>query len=329
MIISASRRTDIPAFYSEWFMNRIHAGYCAVPNPFNIKQISWIDLSPDKIDAIVFWTRNPKPFFSHLIELDRLGYRFYFQYTIMDNPRTIDPKSPSVEIAIKTFQELSGLVGADRVIWRYDPIVITPQTPLTYHEDKYTYIAQSLKNYSYRSVISLVDIYAKAKKRINDMAVQGAALQIPASIDPFLFESTVRKMVSIAGENGIRISSCAEDIDLSGWGIQPGKCIDDQYIREVFGIEVIHKKDPTQRSVCGCVVSKDIGMYDSCLFGCQYCYATSSFDRARQNNANHNPQSPTLLGEPGMDIPPNFIKKAKNSSQQLSLWDSERNNSNE
>ena len=320
MIISASRRTDIPAFYSEWFINRIRAGYCTVPNPFNTKQVSWIDLSPDQIDVIVFWTRNPRPLFPYLKELDRLGYRFYFQYTVMANPTAIDPKSPPTETAIKASRDLSELVGAKRLIWRYDPIVFTPLTPPTYHQEAYAKIAQNLIGCTNRSVISLVDIYSKAKKRIGDMAKKGATIQVPATVDPEAFNTMLFKIVGLARENGMKISSCAEDIDLTGFGIQPGKCVDDQYIQELFGIDVIHKKDPSQRDACGCVVSKDIGMYDSCLFGCQYCYATSSFERARKNHADHNPQSPSLIGWYESEKSPVTRTTQQKPTKQLQLW---------
>jgi len=296
MIISASRRTDIPAFYSQWFMNRIRAGYCTVPNPFNHTQVSWIDLSPEEVDVIVFWTRNPRPLFPYLSELDQLGYRYYFQYTLMANPQVIDPKVPPIDITIKTFRELSERIGAGRVIWRYDPIVFTLLTPPSFHQETFTKIAQSLSGCTTRAVISLVDIYAKAMKRLGEMSDRGAPLQLPASMDPAVLGTLLRSLVTVAKENGMKISSCAEDMDLSGFGILPGKCVDDQYIQQTFGIEVAHKKDPSQRKACGCVISKDIGMYDSCLFGCQYCYANNSFERARKNYADHDPQSPSLIG---------------------------------
>ena len=174
-------------------------------------------------------------------------------------------------------RDLSELVGSGRLIWRYDPIVFTPLTPPIYHQEAFANIAQALNGSTNRSVISLVDIYSKAKKRIRDMAKKGATIQIPATVNPDALNAMLLNIVSLACENGMKISSCAEDIDLTDFGIQPGKCVDDQYIQQVFGIEVIHKKDPNQRNSCGCVISKDIGMYDTCLFGCQYCYATSSF----------------------------------------------------
>jgi hypothetical protein len=297
MIISASRRTDIPAFYAEWFMNRIRAGYCAVPNPFNRQQVSYVSLKPEDVDVIVFWTRNPRPLFPDLTELDERGYRYYFQYTVMNNPRLIDPKSPPLEASLKTFGELADRIGPARVIWRYDPIVFSNTTGAQFHQQTYERIAQALRGYTCRSVISIVDVYGKARKRLGELAKQGVEL-LPCDGKPGgWFDDFMRTLVRIASENGMEIVSCAEDLDLRPYGIRPGKCVDDEYIQKVFGLNVTDKKDPSQREACGCIVSKDIGMYDTCLYGCRYCYATTSFERAKTNHdIKHHPESPSLIG---------------------------------
>ena len=137
MIISASRRTDIPAFYSEWMLHRLKAGYCTVANPFNRNQVSRISLRPEDVDAIVFWTRNPRPLMRYIPELDSQGYRYYFQFTILGYPREIDPKSPTAAAAVQTFHELSERLGPTRVIWRYDPIVFTGLTPPAFHRENF------------------------------------------------------------------------------------------------------------------------------------------------------------------------------------------------
>ena len=323
MIISASRRTDIPAFYAEWFMNRIRAGYCAVPNPFNRRQVSYVSLKPEDVDVIVFWTRNPRPLLPHLAELDARGYRYYFQYTVMDNPRPIDPKSPPLESALRTFRALADSIGPEKVIWRYDPIVFSTVTGARFHQDTYPHIAQALRGHTYRSVISIVDVYRKASRRPRDFAEQGVEITPYAGQPSERFDNLMRAMVRVAHENGMEIVSCAEDIDLQPYGIRPGKCVDDEYITKTFGITVTSKKDPGQRGVCGCVVSKDIGMYDSCLFGCQYCYATSSFERARINHGKHDPNSPSLIGwyeaEPRSESPESKEGGTPTADQQLPL----------
>jgi hypothetical protein len=133
MIISASRRTDIPAFYSAWFMNRIDAGHCQVPNPFNPRQVMTVSLEPEDVDVLVFWTRNATPLLNHLDELDRKGYRYLFLYTVMNNPRPIDPRCPSLEQALAAFKALSDRIGPERVIWRYDPVVFSNASNAEFH----------------------------------------------------------------------------------------------------------------------------------------------------------------------------------------------------
>lgn len=293
MIISASRRTDIPAFYSEWFMNRIRAGYCAVPNPFNRNQISFVSLKPEDVEVIVFWTRNPRPLMSYLKELDRMGYCYYFQYTVMDNPRAIDPKTPPLKKALKTFRDLADQIGSEKVIWRYDPIFFNTITGTKFHREIYSKISRHINGYTFRSFVSIVDIYRKASKRIRELKDQGIEIVEPESEE---LADLMHAIVESANESGLDIISCAEEIDLSVFGIRSGKCVDDGYIRKTFRINVTGKKDPSQRRKCGCVVSKDIGMYDSCLYDCCYCYATGSFDRARINYKSHDPQSPSLIG---------------------------------
>ena len=297
MIISASRRTDIPAFYAEWFMNRIRAGYCTVPNPFTRSQVSMVSLKPEDVDVIVFWTRNPRPLFPHLAELDRRGYRYYFQYTVLDNPRLIDHKSPPVETAIATFKELAGMAGIDRVIWRYDPIVLSEATPTEFHIAAHARIAEALAGYTSRNVISIMDVYRKAQSRLAQLGKAGIVVEDIESDDasPHLPE-LMPQLAATAQACGMEIVSCAEELDLLQYGVKPGKCVDDDYIARVFGLRLDGKKDSTQRKACGCIVSKDIGMYDSCLFGCQYCYATSSFERARLNHDRHHTDSPSLIG---------------------------------
>ncbi|MFO7665028.1 MAG: DUF1848 domain-containing protein [Desulfobacterales bacterium] len=292
LIISASRRTDIPAFYTKWFMNRVRTGFCTVPNPFNPNQISDVSLSPESVDLFVFWTRNPKPLITHLKELDSRGYSYYFLYTLMDNPGILDPKAPCPEISIDTFRKLSDEIGPGKVIWRYDPIVLSNITDIQFHKQKYERIADALRGYTFRCVISFVDIYKKIDGRIKGLIDAGFFLNEwnDSNLHDFL-----SSLVGIAGNNGIEIRSCASKIDLTSFGIPAGKCIDDVYIFNTFGKRLDLKKDPSQRKNCGCVSSKDIGMYDSCIYECRYCYATSSFERAKINYKNHDPDSRLLL----------------------------------
>jgi hypothetical protein len=296
MIISASRRTDIPAFYAGWLINRIRAGYCTVPNPFNRQQVARVSLLPEDVQVIVFWTRNPGPLFPYLGDLDQRGYRYYFQFTLLGYPRELDAKGPTPEAAVTAFQELADRIGPKRVIWRYDPIVISQLTGFGYHLGNYSRIAESLRGYTQRSVISVMDMYPKFRKRIDALNQQGVGVVAYDGSPSERYDTLMRSIAQTAAANEMQIVSCAEERDLIIYGIQPGKCIDDEYIQQTFDIDVGHKKDPSQRKACGCVVSKDIGMYDSCQFGCQYCYATGNFERSKQNYEQHDPQSPSLVG---------------------------------
>ncbi len=292
MIISASRRTDIPAFYTKWFMNRVRAGFCTVPNPFNPNQVSDISIAPENVDLFVFWTRNPKPLIPHLKELDERRYHYYFLYTLMDNPLILDPKSPSCETSLQTFRELSDKIGPEKVFWRYDPIVLSNITDIEFHKQRFEFIADRLRGYTFRCIISFVDIYRKTEARLKRLNYEGFFLsEWNYSNEHDLLISLVR----IAFNNGIEIRSCASKIDSTGFGIPAGKCIDDIYIAEVFGKNLDLKKDSSQRKNCNCVSSKDIGMYNSCIYGCRYCYATTSFEKAKINYKNHDPDSRSLL----------------------------------
>ena len=288
MIISVSRRTDIPASYSQWFMNRIRAGYCTVPNTFNPSQISRVSLRPEDVEVIVFWTRNPRPLFPYLSELDNRGYRHYFLFTLMANPREIDPGLPPVDASIKTFQDLSERIGPDRVIWRYDPILLTSITDFDFHQKTYRHIAGALKGYTKRSIVSVAHLYRKIQKRLRELEKRGVQL-----LERNDLASLMGSLAEIANQNGMVIQSCADELNLPG--IIPGKCVDGELISKVFGLNPELKKDSCQRNQCGCVESKDIGMYESCPCGCVYCYATTSIERAIANYRMHDPRSSSLI----------------------------------
>lgn len=296
MLISASRRTDIPAFYTPWLIQRLREGYCTVPNPFNARQVQRISLLPSEVEAIIFWTRHPRPLFPYLEELERRDYRYYFQYTLLDYPGSLDQDNPSIEVKLATFRELAARIGAQCMVWRYDPIVFSSATPIAFHLATFERLAAALEGSCQRVVISLLAPYRKILPRMQALERGGLSLDpIPSIAEPWLGDF-LRSLSQIAASRGMQIFSCASEQDLRPFGIQPGKCIDDQLLQQLFNIDVSHIKDPGQRKACGCVVSKDIGAYDSCLFGCQYCYATTSFARARRNHARHDPGAPSLLG---------------------------------
>lgn len=292
MIISASRRTDIPAFYAKWFIERLREGFCLVPNPFNPAQVSRVSLRPEEVDVIVFWTRNPLPLFPYLEEMNSRGFDYYFLYTLMDNPRAVDRHAPSLDVSLNTFKTLAERIGGQKIIWRYDPILLTTITPPPFHLERYARIAEALRGYTARSMISFVELYKKATKRLRTLKDIGIELIFFSDVEMGNFLSALS---GSALKNAITVYSCAQEKNFETYGIKPGKCIDDEFIERVFHKEVGHKKDPSQRKACGCVISKDIGMYDSCLYECQYCYATNRFDTARMNYRRHDPSFPCLI----------------------------------
>ena len=300
MIISASRRTDIPAFYSEWFMNRVREGYCLVANPFNSKQVARVSLSPDSVDAIVFWSKNPAPLLPHLEELDAMGHRYYFQYTICDYPRALEPHVPPLAERIATAHRLAERIGPRRVMWRYDPIIVSNRTDMDYHRNAFAGIASELKGATTRVVISLVDFYGKVHRNLKPLERAGWRFQEYSGAEPDC-RRLLRWMAQTAEEHGLEIQSCAEAMSMGELGISPGKCIDDGLMNELWGIPR-QKKDPGQRSECQCASSKDIGANDTCLHGCAYCYATVSRAAAQTRNRQHDPASQMLTGKPPVEV---------------------------
>lgn len=290
MIISASRRTDIPALYSTWFMNRIREGFCLVSNPYSNK-VSRVSLLPHDTDAFVFWSKNPKPMLKQLDELDSRGFIYYFQYTLNDYPRAFEPSIPDVDSRIDTFKALSERIGPEKVVWRYDPIIISSTTDYSFHASTFERLAYALRDSTRRLVISIVDLYHKTGKRMENLTSRDDTLRMATQRNfPAMLE-LLSHIANTASALGMKTFSCAEE---SGWlGIQKGSCIDSKLIDSIGGSSSA-KKDPGQRPNCHCVVSRDIGMYDTCIHGCPYCYSTKEYELARQRYFEHNPESPLL-----------------------------------
>ncbi|MCI8282641.1 MAG: DUF1848 domain-containing protein [Lachnospiraceae bacterium] len=285
MIISASRRTDIPNYYSQWFLNRIKEGFAYVRNPMNARQVSKIILTPEVVDCIVFWTKNPKPMISGL---DRLkDFPYYFQFTLTGYGSDIEPHIPHKKNhMIPVFQTLSEKIGGEKVIWRYDPILFTNRYSPDYHRKAFSEIAGHLRGYTKKCVVSFVDLYRKNQKNLN-------ALQLLSLSQKELMEF-VSEIASIAAANNMDIASCAETMDLSPLGIRPNHCIDPDLIEQIIGCGIRRKKDTNQRSACGCLESIDIGTYHTCQNGCLYCYANDNPRRVLQKCGMYDPDSPIL-----------------------------------
>ena len=284
MIISASRRTDIPAFFSDWFINRLNEQYAFVRNPVNIHQISKISLSPDVVDCIVFWSKNPGPMIDKLNALE--SYMYYFQFTLNAYGKDLETDLPDVETRIHTFQALSRRIGKMRVIWRYDPIIVNDRYSVDWHIKRFRYLAERLCPYTEKVTISFVDLYAKISRTLKDNNIYE-----PSRIQK---DVLAENLSEIAHRHGLIIDTCAEDIDLSSYGIEHGRCIDDRLISKLLGCPVDTAKDKNQRPYCGCIASIDLGFYNTCQNGCVYCYANHNSGIRKRNFQSYDPLSPLL-----------------------------------
>lgn len=261
MIISASRRCDIPNYQSDWFFDAIkNQELAAHKNPFSSQRIS---LKKEDVDGIVFWTKNPEPMLGRLDELD--GYHYYFQFTLTGYSKKIEPGVPDKQHMMEVLKNLSVMTSPDQVIWRYDPIFISMEYSLEYHKKAFRQIAEVLEGYTKRCVISFVDIYGHIKPRLQNLGIREPSWSEIKVLAAF--------MSQVASEYGIYIETCAERTNLTEYGINNTHCIDAKLIETLTGKKISHVKDLAQRPICGCCKSIDIGMYENCNNGCVYCYA--------------------------------------------------------
>lgn len=284
MILSASRRTDIPAFYSEWFFQRLRAGFACVRNPMNSRQVSRISLAPETTDCIVFWSKDPAPMLPRLDELE--SYLYYFQYTLNNYGPEVEPRVPPLDQRLKTFGALAGKLGRERVIWRYDPILFNRTYTPDFHLKSLAYIAQALRGLTEKCVISLVDRYPT--KNAGSLSRLGAYELPPAELDGFL-----REAAGIAKKNGLAMATCAEALPLEKYGIEHNSCIDGRLIERLTGRKLKAKPD-SQRPNCRCLKCEDIGSYDTCPHGCLYCYANYQPQVVAAKSARYDVSSPLL-----------------------------------
>lgn len=302
MIISASRRSDIPTYYADWFLNRISVGFVLVRNPMNIHQISRISLAPDVVDGIVFWSKNPTPMLGKLELLKE--FKFYFQFTITPYGKDVEPNIPSkTNVIIPTFQRLSEQIGAERVVWRYDPILLNSKYTIEFHIREFEKIARQLYKYTKKCTISFIDLYRNTARNVKGLGLSDFSEEKMLSL--------ANSLADISRSYGLRIDTCAEKIDLEQFGIEHARCIDDRLFEQMLGCSLQISKDKNQRLECGCVASIDIGMYNTCRNGCLYCYANYSENSVRTNTEKHNPSAPLLFGEIG---PCDSIKERKMES---------------
>lgn len=331
VIISASRSTDIPAFYSDWFIDRLRKGYVVWKNPFN-QQPLYITFKNAKV--VVFWTKNPKPLMPYLHELDERGIHYYFQFTLNDYvAEGFEPKVPGAEQRIDTFRKLSEMIGKERVIWRFDPLIVTPLLSTRDLLTKIWNVGNKLKGYTNKLVFSYIDInsYRKVQNNLVKETTQFSKDSIEQA------EMTRQQMEEIAegltkcrdqwAKEGwkLQLATCGEQIDLDRYGIEHNRCVDGELMKQLwsddkellyylcygelpsamFGIDFTQPaltpeklKDKGQRKVCGCMISKDIGQYNTCLHQCVYCYANTSKEVVQKNWEKHieNPSAETITG---------------------------------
>lgn len=286
MILSVSRRTDIPQYYSDWFFNRMKEGFLYVKNPMNSHQVSRIELSPDLVDLVVFWTKNPEPMMKRIDELGEIPY--YIQFTLTGYGRGMEPGLPDKRELIRIFRETAETAGRNRMVWRYDPVLLNERYPAEYHFRAFEAIAEGICGCTDKVVISFLDCYGKTKRNM-----RGIPLETP---DTETMKRMGETFVKTAERFGMRVESCAEAVDLSDVGIRHGSCIDPAMAEQILGVPIHVKKDKNQRPVCGCVESVETGAYDTCLRGCKYCYANDSEEAVKRRRAVYDADSPLLCG---------------------------------
>jgi hypothetical protein len=284
MILSASRRTDIPCYYSEWFINRLKAGYALSRNPMNHAQLSKISLSPDVVDCIVFWTKDALNFMPHLTTIDDMGYKYYFQFTLTPYDSTIEKNLCDKADIENTFIKLSQTIGKERVLWRYDPIVVNDTLAVEYHKEQFARLCDKLHPYTESVTVSFVDTYSKLKTNL-----------IREITDEEITELSVY-IGQTAKNYGLTAKACCEKTDLTVYGIERASCIDKAVIEKVCGYSLDLSADKNQRGGCGCMESIDIGTYNTCMNGCIYCYANDSTATTERRYNSHNPNSELLIG---------------------------------
>lgn len=298
MIVSASRRTDIPAWYGPWFEGRLRAGRFLRVNPFNPRQRAWVDIS--RARAFVFWTKNPGPFLPLLSHVLERGHAALIQYTLNAYPASWEPGLPSLEERTGLLRRAAAMLPAGAVVWRYDPIILSDATDAAWHRQRFGYLARALEGAVDEVRLSFLTPYAKIAKRTVRLE-QAESLRLEeARAWPQRCLDLAAELAAVARRHGIRTTACAEPLDLSGAGVMPGACVDAARLARLMGEDLgscpAPGRDTGQRKHCLCAPSVDMGLYDSCRAGCFYCYARRSDAAARAFAARHDPEGPCLDG---------------------------------
>lgn len=309
MILNTGSRTDIPAYYSDWFYNRIEAGYVLVRNPYYPTQITRYRLSPDVIDVMVFCTKNPQPMLDRLSLLSAFD-TFWF-VTITPYGAEIEPLVPPKEQVIASFRQLSAAVGSNRISWRYDPVFITDTYSVACHIEQFHQMAEALSGYTTQCVVSFIDLYEKTKRNFRGIRSVTSREQ----------EVLIEAFSQIAKENGLQIHLCCENKSLVRENVDADGCMSKAVFEKALGCRLDVPKKKAARSECPCLLGADIGAYNTCGHGCLYCYANYDKETVAKNRKLHNALSPLLIGEvSGQDV----IKPAEQKSWkngQLDMFD--------
>ena len=285
MILHTGLRTDIPAFYSEWFVNRLKEGFVMVRNPYNPAQITKYRISPDVVDLISFCTKNPAPFLPYMDLLKDYGQ--YWYVTITPYGREIEPKVPDKETVMDSFKKLSEKVGVNAIGWRYDPIFISEKYTVQRHIEDFERMAWNLSGYTHTCVISFIDLYQKVLRNFPEVR------EVKRE-DRF---ALAKEFVRIGKKYDIHIKACAEGNELADLGVDCGGCMTVDVYEKAIDCSLKVPKQKGARSECGCLLGCDIGAYNTCGHLCRYCYANYDANTVLENKRKHNPTSPLLLGE--------------------------------
>lgn len=286
MIIQTGMRTDIPAFYSDWFRNRLTAGFVCVRNPFNPQSVARYDLSPDVVDLIGFCTKNPGPMLAHMNLLKPYGQHWFV--TITGYGKEVEPHVPEKALVLRDFRRLSEIVGSNSIAWRYDPIFLSPRYPLEFHLETFAKFASELAGYTRDVVISFIDLYQKVKRNFPEVREVGPVERLTLG----------KELIRIAKAHEMTVRPCGEGDELAAFGADCGGCMTVATYERALGKKLTVPKSAQKsvRAECACQLSNDIGAYDSCAHFCRYCYANANIESVRANRANHDPESPLLIG---------------------------------
>lgn len=263
-IVSASRRTDIPAFFTDWFRRRMDEGYCLVPNPYRPSQMRRVELDPGHVAGFVFWTRDARPMFPLMEPLAARGYAFYFLVTVCGYPPGWEPRAP--RDGAESLVELASHVGRERVIWRYDPVILSRRIGPRWHAEQFARLCDRIAGHAAKLVVSVVDPYRKTRRAM-------ARDDDPVVYDPAAYSDVLGAIAERAAQAHLAVQSCAEPA-LGVAGITPGPCVDAERLAALGGRGATATAHPT-RPGCLCARSVDIGVNGTCCFGCRYCYAAT------------------------------------------------------